>query len=68
MPDDTPPRPQREEVRLTEPAERQSIELGEHFRKGTDPFPIVNVAADEVQPSVSADPPAGIEPSVGQDE
>lgn len=46
------------EVRLAEPADkRNAVELGEAFRKGTDPFPTVSVAPDQVTPSLSADPP-----------
>lgn len=46
-----------QKVRLTEPTSREGVDLSEHVRKGTDPFPVVNVAPEDVQPAVSPDPP-----------
>lgn len=54
-----------QKLRLTEPTDPSGVDLSEHFRKGTDPFPVVNMAPEDVQPAVSADPPPGTEPRAG---
>lgn len=60
MPEDTPDPPPSETTREASPPEQPAerhVELSEHFRKGTEVFPIVNMAPDDVQPLLSADPP-----------
>ena len=69
MPEDSPAEPQPDEpIRLTEPTEREAVELAEDFRKGTDPFPVVNVSSDEVTPSLSADPPPNVQQSADHED
>jgi hypothetical protein len=54
-----------EKVRLAEPTRGDGVDLSEHVRKGTDPFPVVNMAPEDVQPAVSPDPPPAGEPPAG---
>lgn len=68
MPDDPKPQAEPDEVHLAEPTDRRTVELGESHRKGTGLFPVVNMAPEDVQPSVAPDSPPGTEPPLAQDE
>jgi hypothetical protein len=60
MPDDTnePTPPQQpHEQHTTSPPDRQSVELGEHVRKGTDVFPPVTMSTDQSQPLLPVEGP-----------
>ncbi len=64
---DRPTPDELQKVNLAEPTDERGVDLSEHVRKGTDRFPVVNMAPEDVQPAVSADPPAAPPAPEGND-